>query len=86
MYREVLVAPQPLFFFAMAHMALDECRGSMWMKSKDNGDLDHILYEHDVLHIGIVAACDRIDYYHIYRGFYTHKSYLDFLRRWVSKM
>jgi hypothetical protein len=86
MYREASLNPQPLFFFAMAHMALDECRGSMWMKNKDNGELDHILYEKDVLHIGIVAARDHIEFYYIYRGFYSHSSYVDFFGRWLSKM
>lgn len=32
----------------------------MWMKSKENGELDHILYEKDVLHIGIVTTFDRV--------------------------
>lgn len=86
MFREISLNSYPVFFFAMAHMALDECRGSMWMKSKENGELDHILYEKDVLHIGIVAAFDRIEFYHIYRGFYTHQSYVDFLKRWINKI
>ena len=77
--REVSLRAEPLFYFGVVHMALDECRGSMWMKNRENGELDHIVNEKDVLHIAIIATNDRIEFYKIYHGFYRAQHYHDAL-------
>lgn len=42
----------------------------MWMKSKENGALDHILYEKDVVNVCLILSKERIEYYKIFVGFY----------------
>ena len=47
-------------FYGVVHIALDECRGSMWMKSKPNGQVDHVLYEKDVVHVVLILSKEKI--------------------------
>ena len=64
-------------------MALDECKGSMWMKLKQNGEVDHVIHEEDVVHIVVILSRDAIDFSKVYPGFYNERSHLDALNLWV---
>ena len=74
-----------MYYYGVVHVALDECRGSMWMKSKPNGEVDHILREKDVVNVVLILSKDRIEFFKIYDGFYQLKFHIDAINNWLPK-
>lgn len=55
------------------------------MKSKENGEVDHILDEKDVVTITLILSTERIEFYHIYHGFYKKTMFEDSISLWLSE-
>jgi hypothetical protein len=75
-----------IYYYGTVHMALDECRGSMWMKNKPNGDLDHTLYEQDLLSVVLIISKERVEFFKIFQGFYTPKRHQEAIADWADTL
>ena len=56
----------------------------MWMKMKSKTEVDHALYEEDVVHVVIVLSRESVEFYKVYYGFYTEESLRDALKGWLQ--
>lgn len=54
------------------------------MKSKENGTLDHILYEKDVVNVCLILSKERIEYYKLFIGFYRKENYVKTVSEWAQ--
>ena len=59
-YNHMMERRYSVYFYGYCHIALDECKGSMWMKTKENMELDHTIHEKDVINISIILEENRI--------------------------
>jgi hypothetical protein len=56
----------------------------MWMKTREDGQLDHVLREEDVLVISIILSRTHLEYYRIFRGFNQPSNYVTTVRDWLE--
>ena len=87
--RFITKKSSPIYYYGICHFALDECRGSMWMKTKEgSSQLDHILYEKDIVNICLITSENKIQFYKIFEGFYSLKNYektiIQFMNRFAD--
>lgn len=83
LHRDLVSRGGTVYFYGTCHVAVDECRGSMWMKTREDGQLDHVLREEDVLVICIILSRGKLEHYHIFRGFNHPHNYITTVREWL---
>lgn len=83
-YHSLMDRRYPVYFYGYCHIALDECKGSMWMKTKESQELDHTIHERDVINVSIILEENKIEFYRIFEGFYCRENYQKTLLDWAE--